>query len=1487
MKKTIPFLVGILGLLIHFEAAGKHNFSPDKATFFEELHEFLLTKSNKDAMSLVLSIETKTNSGEIDQENFKGMVEICNQMKTLKMKPKPCFWNYLSAVDISQKEKLKPWHEQVDKILANTKQGKFKRFNKFLEFSYHYNKSDYLRFSKSGICWQADAANQILSIEENVPIIKFERANLIAKRKDNQIQIINAAGTFYPLANKWIGKGGKVSWKRLDGSSEISCNLLDYEIDFSKNTYTATKAFLIYPKYFENKLIEGVFQDKLRLGKSSKEESFPRFTSKDQDLTLDNLAPGIKFKGGVQLEGLTLKVSNTDEKKANLIYVSKDGEFKSKLSAKSFLIHDSGKIHSKQASTTLFFGKDSIYHPGAYLKFIPGEKMELYAGEKSASKAPYFDSHLNTFFYADRVLVDLSTSKMHINPRGGRIANFQSKEFYDANYMYRIQNVSDRNPIIILHIMALDYGKKIEAPLYAKRINPKFTVTNIKNLLFDLERHGFLTYNVDNQFITLSDKVALYTESHGKKRDYDIMNIESNSDSTSAVYDLKAKTIAISGVEKLQLQNRQKVDIEPDNKFLKLGQNRDFNFSGKINAGITNLIGKDFYFDYENFQVKMDSVDKFNLSFPADETYEYEDQQFTPLNSTIENTSGFIQVNQADNKSGTTKIAQYPSLSTNAPAYVYYNTKNAQGKVYKRDSFYFELDPFEIQSLDSLTTESFDFDGKIFSAGIFPPFKEKLVLQKEDMSLGFDNTTPANGISMYRKTGNFNGKIHLSNKGLLGDGEISYANTKVKSEDLILKPKVATGSAEKYHLKEDKSKSIPEVRGENVMIVWKPYNDSMIVTSRDKSFELFNQGNHKIGGTLVSTSQGLKGKGIFQWGEGEMKSKLFDFGAFAVESEKTDLKINSFESDKLAFETKNLNGKMDFEAQKGRFKSNEKSQTTKMPANHIVTSLNEFEWDLGKKALTFIAEKGKMGQFISTHPDQDSLNFEGKTANFDFQSGLLTIGGVEKIEVADAYITPSKNIIKVETGGYIQHLENAMIVANRTNNYHTFTDASLSIFGKYSYEGKGTYEYKIGGMTQYIEFPNIQGKKRGKGKYSEKESVTTASISLTQNDKFYLDPKTYFYGDINLIATNPYLDFDGYAKMDAPILAKPNWFSVQFSGDKNNMLIASNKPENPEGVVLYTGIYLNKTSSSSYANTLMPLNEKEDRTLFDANGVFKYDYVNHRYIFGPKSGFDGDLAKGNKLFFNQKTGDIRALGQFNICPNVRGLKVELIGDASTGLAAQNLSDPSKSKEGVTGNFVTKLDLLLPKKLMKIIEDDFVSSKDSTENVTFSDKELYRTAINLWSENAKFKHLSLSELNIKDNFYIKEKKNTSSLVLADMNMKWSNVREAFITTGEELVLNSINGKEYNRKIKAIAAFMMPSNEDDRIYMILRTNSKNYYYLNYKKGILHVQSNNALFNDTVEGMKEKALTTKLPDGKTYVIQLTTPEAVANFRRGIKEW
>ena len=84
--------------------------------------------------------------------------------------------------------------------------------------------------------------------------------------------------------------------------------------------------------------------------------------------------------------------------------------------------------------------------------------------------------------------------------------------------------------------------------------------------------------------------------------------------------------------------------------------------------------------------------------------------------------------------------------------------------VYSRDNFSFNLDPFEIDSLDNYTGKGLWFSGTLHSAGIFPIFKDTLKLQ-EDYSLGLNSTTPDNGFPIYGGKGRYYQSITLNNKG--------------------------------------------------------------------------------------------------------------------------------------------------------------------------------------------------------------------------------------------------------------------------------------------------------------------------------------------------------------------------------------------------------------------------------------------------------------------------------------------------------------------------------------------------------------------------------------------------------------------------------------------------------------------------------------------------------------------------------------------------
>ena len=116
----------------------------------------------------------------------------------------------------------------------------------------------------------------------------------------------------------------------------------------------------------------------------------------------------------------------------------------------------------------------------------------------------------------------------------------------------------------------------------------------------------------------------------------------------------------------------------------------------------------------------------------------------------------------------------------------------------------------------------------------------------------------------------------------------------------------------------------------------------------------------------------------------------------------------------------------------------------------------------------------------------------------------------------------------------------------------------------------------------------------------------------------------------------------------------------------------------------------------------------------------------------------------------------------------------------------------------------------------------------------------------------------------------------------MAMEWNAELQSFASTSNKVALNSMGQQGMHRYIEGLVEFHMPSNKDDRIYMLLTAKSGNYYYFNYKKGILHVYSNNETFNEEVEKMGDKERNIEAVKGQPYELQLTTPELVTFFKR-----
>ncbi len=1481
------------------QAQKLEKFSEDQNTFVKELETLMTATKNSKMENVFKDFEKSVKNGVYSEIEMMRIRLTGDKMLEQRMTANPYFTDYLTALSVVKKSELgetrfKTWHNILDSLLVNIENRRLKPFQDFLDFSYPFLERNALRASDIGTNWLANASRYDLVYENKMPLVRYDKLDLIATRGQDSIVIKNTSGVYSPVEEIWKGKGGIVSWERLGLDSDVYAELTEYEIETKKSLYDVKTVKMHYPLFFGSKVVEGSFSDKLVSQNLATEGSYPRFESKEDILEIKNIGEGVRFTGGFRLQGTTVYGFGSRKNRAEFTLYNEKKQLTYRGKAELFAIKQEELIVGESVESTLYFDQDSIYHPSVNVRFdIRKRELQLSRGKRGSDRNPFFNSLHQINIDAEKLDFLLDRDSIYIGRRGVGFSNaatpavFESLKYFQESDYYRLQNISTTNPIALMKVAYQETGDKIiEAEFLAKKLNPKFSVENINSLLYDLVSKGFINYDATDKMVELKDKIFHYADASQKKVDFDNLRVNSETEQTNAIFDLKDKTIAVNGVTNIELSQLQRVGLKPYGDVVRLKQNRDMDFDGRLFAGFSLIQGKDFHFDYNKFQVRLDSVRYFDLYLPTGNVDKRGVPEAYSLGSRIEHLSGVLLIDAPSNKSGREEIAMFPSMESKNNPYVFYDYNNKQGDVYIRDSFYFKLNPFSFNSLDRFTRDDVKFKGKMHSAGIFPVFDETIVI-REDTSLGFATKTPAKGYPNYQGKGNFTGAMDLSNRGFLGQGTLNYLGARIDSEDLIFRPKQLTGSAERFDLEEDRASKIavPQVRGFDVTIDWRPYQDSMYVTSKEAPFELFKEGVHTLKGTLILTPGGLKADGLFDWDKASMLSNLFSFGAHSASADTTDLKIKAFNADALALTTENLNGIVDFDDQKGSFRANAEFLNTTLPYNQYQTSFNEFDWDMAEETVTFNALEGKMGSFLSIHPDQDSLRFQGKTAFYDLKTNLLKVGGVPYIVTSDAFVYTENGNIEIQPGAVMGQLTNARIVADTINQYHVINRATVNILGRKEYRASGFYEYNIGNKKQEIEFAEIVGTRVGEGSRSTKRSVTRATGEISQRSEFFIDHKTKFQGTINLSAEKPNLGFKGFAELQSETLPNRHWFSINCEGDKNDLAIPYDTPLNPEGEQLFTGLFLSKETATVYPRVMAPLFFRKDRPILAVKGILQFDEKTDKFIFADSMRMFGGAAvpRGSQLVFDNKTGKIEMDGKLNLGSALKYVSVsaagivktefgELVTDTLMGTSAM---DSKLSMEAMLGAKV-----IIPDNLLKIMITDFKSSTfDANPIVYAKDMPFYRKVVSeMFPANEEMQRvidgISIGTLTLPKKF------NPFTVLFDNVPMIWDRDYQSFVSNKEKLGLVSIDGEMINTNVTAYIEVKMPTNDDDRLYIYLKSPSQQYYFFGYKQGILNVVSNNTRFMDELLGLKDKDKIFKMPDGEQYEVQPVEPSTAQAF-------
>ncbi len=207
---------------------------------------------------------------------------------------------------------------------------------------------------------------------------------------------------------------------------------------------------------------------------------------------------------------------------------------------------------------------------------------------------------------------------------------------------------------------------------------------------------GFLYYDSESDMATIRPRLHDYLAASVAKIDYDVISIPSktNTPVENAVFDLRNYNLTINGIPRIFVSDSQNVAIYPANDRIIMKKNRNFQFDGHVQAGLFTFSGKNFFFNYDTFKIKMQKIDSLHIRYLTEEIDNYGFKKAENAQNLIQDLTGELYIDKPDNKSGRKSFPEYPVFHSKENGYVYYDNKKIQDGVYDRERFFFKIYPF-------------------------------------------------------------------------------------------------------------------------------------------------------------------------------------------------------------------------------------------------------------------------------------------------------------------------------------------------------------------------------------------------------------------------------------------------------------------------------------------------------------------------------------------------------------------------------------------------------------------------------------------------------------------------------------------------------------------------------------------------------------------------------------------------------------------------
>jgi hypothetical protein len=1457
-------------------------FSGEREKYPDELYTYMQRNINAESKAVLDSfLVAWTRDSIFTVSEQEGIIAASSELLKKNAKPHPHFTHYLQCVlrfmrPEQHKENYTSWEKGL-MLLSSERKVSLQTLDRYMQFTRQLIDSSSL-YRSGSVDWRINSRNYRFVVDTAVRLV-VEKTDLVCYAKRDSINLFETSGEYNPITAVWKGKGGLVTWERAGFERTDVFAMLDrYEINLSRSEYAAANVVFTNRFYFD-KTLKGNLIDKVKLNKSPEDADYPQFDSYQKNFEIKNLYKDIDYAGGLSMQGAKLVGTGSHEQQARINIYRKDTLVV--VARSNYFAFKANRINALNTEIVIRLKNDSIFHPGLALSYIvPMRELTLYRTDDFTSQSPYFNSYHKIDMSFDQLVWKMNEPVMRFTAMMGSTigdANFESVNYFNYNKFQGMQLMDEIHPLISIRSFAKRMGSdQFLADDFAAYL--KKPVVQVKQLLMRMAAQGFVFYDAETDMATVRPRLHDYLAASVAKIDYDVLSFPSRTriPMENAVFDLRNYDLTINGIPRIFVSDSQNVAIVPAGARIIMKKNRHFQFDGLVQAGLFTFIGKNFYFNYDSFNIEMRKIDSLRIRYFTGQVDSYGFGLTEVADNYIEDISGELYIDQPDNKSGRQSYPWYPVFRSYEDGYVYYDRKDIQNGVYTRDRFYFKVDPFEMDSLDNFDKQSMKFEGMLTSAGIFPSIHETLRLQP-DKSLGFNHTTPDSGFMIYQDKGLFTHNISLSNKGLRGNGEIFYLTSSTISDEIDFYPDSVNATCRDFTMtKKTTETQFPDVHSSNNRIHWMPYLDEFYAYRIDKSFSMFNDSS-QLAGDLKLQPSGLSGWGKMYLEGAEMSSNLFAFRANEIFADTADFYLKSLHSPGYTVLTENMKAHINFDLHKGEFTTNEDFTLVSFPENRYVSYLDNFEWDMDRKELamgsrttvppaTQTDEEGVVGpRYICIDPAQDSLSFISQVAVYDYDSNFIRATAVKYIDIADARIYPYEENLLVQPDARLRTLYKANILANRNTRYFNMHNATLTISGKNSYTGSAYYDYIDElNQPQEIYFSSLG---------VDNNLQTIGSGTIGEADGFTLSPNYQYQGKFFMEASQQFLTFDGSVLIEHNCEKLPvRWTYFKSAIDPADIYIPIADPLiDINRNKIFNGMYMYYDSVHVYPAFLSGRKNYSDRPVVTASGFLTYNKPSQEYRIASKDKLLDIGAQGNLLSLHRENCELYGEGRLDLGAKLGQVKLTTVGNARFNTLKNELET----------DVILGMDFYIGDNIINVMANE-LDSMPSLPAVDLNRPMYTKSLIELIGKSRY--DAMRSELGLFGTLKEMPAELKHTILFNELRLKWNNESNSWISVGK-IGIASINNTQINKRVDGLIELQI-KRSGDIMDIYLQLDRRSWYYFGYTRGVMQIHSSNNEFLERMKKLKPAERRQKVTSGESYIYMVSTDVKKNTFLRRYRE-